>query len=152
LTRHFDLASIGPLTAIDATEHRDLAFIEEQLDEHNMSHTGVRDARVLSIIVHDDRGEIIAGLHGFTWGGCCEIKTLWVHEQARGHRLGTSLMQVAESEARARGATQMVLSTHSFQAPAFYERLGFIEVGRVDEYPAGYSNIYFRKPLGEQLG
>lgn len=142
-----DSRSFEPLIVVDAPNIEDVAYLEQRLDDHNMSHTGITDARLLTIVLRDDRGIIIAGLHGWTWGGCCEVKTLWVHERMRGIGLGTRLMKAAESEARARGATQIVLSTHSFQAPAFYTRLGFGELARVDGYPAGHSSIYLKKAI-----
>ena len=45
----------------------------------------------------------------------------------------------------------MVLSTHSFQAPDFYRRLGFTVVGEVKGYPEGHSSIYLRKLLNGTL-
>jgi GNAT superfamily N-acetyltransferase len=141
------LVSRGPLSVIETPDRRDIDLLEDRIDEHNMAQTGIRDARLLAIFVRDDDGDIIAGLYGWTWGGCCEVKTLWIDESHRGQGLGTRLMSAAELEARARGATQMVLSTHTFQAPAFYQRLGFVEAGRVEGYPLGHSSIYLRKPL-----
>lgn len=140
--RRFDRISI-----LDTPDRRDVQFLEDRIDEHNLSHTGITDVRLLTIILRDDGDAIIAGLYGWTWGGCCEVKTLWVHERWRGHGLGTRLMVAAEDEARARGAAQMVLSTHSFQAPEFYRRLGFERVGHIDGYPVGHQSIYLRKRL-----
>jgi GNAT superfamily N-acetyltransferase len=139
-----------PLTAIDTPPRVDIELLEQRLDEHNIVHTGISDARPLAILVRDDTDAIIAGLYGWTWGACCEVKTLWIAEQWRGRGFGTRLMLAAECEALARGATQMVLSTHSFQAPAFYERRGFVEIGRVKDYPVGHSNIYLRKTLAPE--
>jgi ribosomal protein S18 acetylase RimI-like enzyme len=132
---------------LETPDAQDVTFLEDRLDEYNLSRTGITDVRMLAIFVRDEGGAIIAGLHGWTWGRCCEVKTLWVHEQWRGQELGTHLMAAAESEARARGATQMVLSTHGFQAPDFYRRLGFEIVGQVDDYPVGYQSIHLRKRL-----
>lgn len=143
-----DNLALEPLVVSDSPTAHDVRLLESRIDEFNLSHTGIRDARLLSIVVRERDDSIIAGLYGWTWGGCCEVKTLWIHERWRHRGLGTRLMTAAEAEARARGAVQMVVSTHSFQAPEFYRRMGFEEVGRVDDYPVGYQSIYMRKPLG----
>ena len=136
-----------PLDVTDSPSPRDIQLLEDSIDEFNMSSTGIRDARLLAIMHHDRDARLVAGLYGWTWGGCCEIKTFWIDEQWRGRGLGTHLIQAAETEARDRGATQIVLSTHSFQAPRFYQRFGFEIVGQVNDYPAGYQSIYMRKHL-----
>jgi len=135
------------LSIVDAPDRRDVEFLEDRLYEYNVERTGIADGRLLAILLRDRDDDLIAGLYGWTWGHCCEIRTLWVDEQWRGQGLGTRLMAAAEAEARARGAVQMVLSTHSFQAPDFYRRLGFEPVGTIEEYPAGHQHIFLRKRL-----
>ena len=136
-----------PLTIIDNPDRDDIHFLDDPLYEYNVSATGITDGRLLAIFVRDDAGSILAGLYGWTWGGCCEIKMLWVREDLRHEGLGTRLMTAAQAEARSRGAVQMVLSTHSFQAPEFYRRLGFETVGDFGDYPRGHRNIFLRKSL-----
>ena len=136
----------SPFTILENPDRDEIQFLDERIDEFNLSTTGITDVRLLTIIVREGE-EIVAGLYGWTWGTCCEVKTLWVHERLRGRRLGTRLMGAAEAEARRRGASQIVLSTHSFQAPAFYERLGFAPVGYVEDYPIGHQSIFLRKRL-----
>lgn len=132
---------------LDSVDPRDVQFLDDAIYEYNASATGIADARVLAIMLRDSGDKIVAGLYGWTWGRCCEVRTLWVSQQLRGDGLGTRLMLAAEREARARGATQIVLSTHSFQAPDFYASLGFEIVGGVDDHPIGHQSIYLRKRL-----
>jgi len=135
------------LEIIDAPDQQDVQFLDDRIYEFNAARTGIADARLLAIILRNDRGEIVAGLYGWTWGRACEVRILWVDERLRGQGLGRRMMAAAEQEARARGATQIVLSTHGFQAPGFYRALGFEAVGHVDDYPVGHQSIYLRKRL-----
>lgn len=122
-------------------------FLSDRITEYNMETTGVTDGRGLTITVRDAEGEIAGGLAGFTWGGMCKVRLLWVRADARGRGLGSRLMAMAESEARARNCRQMLLETHSFQAPDFYQALGFRIVGTVENYPDGHRYYMLAKRL-----
>jgi GNAT superfamily N-acetyltransferase len=147
MTSQNDPLPFERLPILDAPDWQDVHFLDDRIYEYNVASTGISDGRLLAIFLRDTHNEIIAGLYGWTWGQCCEVKTLWVHEEWRGKGLGTRLMNAAEEEARLRGATQMVLTTHSFQAPGFYYRLGFETIGYNQDYPVGHQNIFLRKRL-----
>ncbi|HTK48274.1 MAG TPA: GNAT family N-acetyltransferase [Gemmatimonadaceae bacterium] len=142
-----EVRHLEALPIVETPDPRDVQYLDDRIYEYNVARTGIADARLLAIILRDDGGEIVAGLYGWTWGRTCEVRTLWVHERWRGRRLGTRLLEAAESEARERGAVQIVLSTHDFQAPAFYRRFGYQTVGQVDDYPMGHRSIHLRKRL-----
>ena len=57
------------------------------------------------------------------------------------------MVAAAEQEARRRGCRTVVLSTHEFQAPEFYRRLGYVEVGLVHDAPVGHRDFLFQKVL-----
>jgi GNAT superfamily N-acetyltransferase len=135
------------LIASEDAARQDLDFLEEQIDGYNCATTGYRDARRLVILLRDAADRIYAGLSGHTWGGCCEVKFLWVEEAARRSGTGTRLLGAAEQEARSRGCDKIVLSTHSFQAPDFYRKLGYVVAGQFSDYPRGHSQIFLEKPL-----
>lgn len=126
---------------------RELDELEEAVHLFNEEATGLRDGRDLAAFLRDAQGALRAGIAGHTWGGCAEIRFLWVREAERGRGLGSRLLAAAEREARARGCARVVLSSHSFQAPAFYLRRGYVECGRAAGYPRGHAQIYFTKLL-----
>lgn len=137
-----------PVWAVrDSCSPADRAFLYERINEYNVEVTGIRDGRELAIIVRDPRDTIVAGVYGWTWGGFCEIESLWVDEAHRHDGWGTRLLTAAEQEARARGARQIGLDTHSFQAPRFYQALGYSIIGRQDNYPVGHAHLFLSKPL-----
>jgi N-acetylglutamate synthase-like GNAT family acetyltransferase len=131
----------------DEAAPEDLQFLEEQINEYNFAITGIHDARLLVIMLRDDAGRICAGLSGHTWGGVAEIRNLWVHHVMRRAGVGSSLLRAAEEEARSRGCVKIVLSTHSFQAPDFYRRHGYVVTGGFSEYPRGHRSIFLAKRL-----
>jgi GNAT superfamily N-acetyltransferase len=137
-----------PLRILEDSAAADIAFLENQINEHNADVTGHRDGRMLTILLRDDRGAIRAGVSGHTWGGCAEVKLLWVREAERRSGIGSRLLAAAEREARERGCRQIVLSTHSFQAPLFYKKHGYTVSGEFPGYPIGGSQIFLRKALG----
>lgn len=136
------------LTVEEEPTADEVRFLEDRLYDFNVAATGIADGRLLAIFVRDVAQQIVGAVCGHTWGGCCEIRQLWIDEPQRRQGLGKALMEAVEHEARKRGCFQILLSTHSFQAPAFYERLGFGEVSRITDYPRGHAQIFYRKRLG----
>jgi ribosomal protein S18 acetylase RimI-like enzyme len=120
------------------------AFLGERIYAYNRAATGVDDGKMLNAVLRGDDGEIEAAISGFTWGGTCEIEYLWVAESLRGRGIGSALLRAVEREARSRGCHQIVLSTHTFQAPGFYERHGFRRLAAIPDYPPGSEKIVYR--------
>jgi GNAT superfamily N-acetyltransferase len=124
-------------------------YLEDRIYEYNSGATGITDGEWLAIFVEDDKGRIVAGICGNTWGGCLEIRQFWVEESRRKQGLGTRLLRAAEREARRQGCRQILLMTFTFQAPGFYANHGFEVIATVDDHPRGHKNLLLRKRLGE---
>ena len=73
------------------------------------------------------------------------MQYLWVDEKARSKGIGRKLMHEVERVAAKRGCVGIYLDTLSFQAPRFYEKLGYRKVGRIIGHPPGYSKYWFAK-------
>jgi ribosomal protein S18 acetylase RimI-like enzyme len=125
----------------------DVRFLEDRLYEYNVEATGLADGRGLGVFVRDDGGAIAAAAAGHTWGGTCEIKQVWMRPELRRQGLGRRLLAAAEAEARRRGCRQILLTTFDFQAPRFYQKLGFTVVAELADYPAGHRHLLLRKRL-----
>ncbi len=123
------------------------ARIVAPLAAYNDRTAGPADHGLLAITLRDQAGEIAGGLWGRTGYGFLFIELLTVGDAA-GQGLGSRIMHAAEEEALRRGLHGIWLDTWTFQAPGFYEKLGFSEVGRIADYPPGHDRIFFCKRLG----
>ena len=132
----------------DAPRPEDVATLSDRLHQHNAAVTRCDDGRWLSIFVRDDANEIVAGLHGWTWGQTGFVQTLWIREDLRGRGLGGRLLTAAEVEAARRGCREMHLDTHSYQSPGFYRRCGYEVIGELPGWPGDTTRIFLRKALG----
>lgn len=104
------------------------------------------DGVVLTIaLIHPDTGEVLGGLYGSTGYNYLHVDMLFVPESMRGSGLGTRLMQQAEEEAQRRGCHGAYLETFDFQAPGFYQRLGYAVFGRLENTPPGHTRFFLRK-------
>jgi len=91
--------------------------------------------------------EIVGGLTGYTWMGWLFIDLLWIAEKYRGKGHGMALMDKAEAEGRKRGATNAFLNTFDFQAPGFYQKLGYRQFGKLKNFPTGHDRYWLTKAL-----
>ena len=119
---------------IEVLNHPDKLIFEKLVDgvrSYNFEHMGDETSSALSVISRDESGRIVGGVSGRTIYNQFLIEVAWVSQEFRRSGLGQSLMQRAEKEAKARGCLAAQVDTLSFQAPGFYQKLGFEIVGKV---------------------
>jgi len=90
---------------------------------------------------------IVGGLVGDTSWGWLHVDLLWIREDLRGQGYGRQLLAQAEDEARRRGVKHAFLDTFGFQAPAFYQKQGYVVFGELDDFPAGHRRYWLKKDL-----
>ncbi|QKW07249.1 GNAT family N-acetyltransferase [Streptomyces sp. NA04227] len=122
--------------------------LTDGLEAFNAAATGYPDEdKALTVRVTDDQGELVGGLSAWIWGPLCGIDLLWVREDSRSDGWGSRLLRAAEQEARRRGCDRVIVSSFSFQAPAFYTRHGYVETGRSLGIPGGHADVHLFKSL-----
>ncbi|MCI0438142.1 MAG: GNAT family N-acetyltransferase [Chloroflexi bacterium] len=131
----------------DSPSNEDKMFLMDRINEYNLAATQIEFGGELMITLRDEGGQIVAGIYGWTWGGCLYVAQLWVREDLRHGGYGTKLLRAAEQEAIARGCALAALETHDFQAPEFYKKHGYEVVGVVEGYPRGHSQMLLKKRL-----
>jgi GNAT superfamily N-acetyltransferase len=137
------------LMVTDAPEPQAQAAITEGLADYNFQQAGYRDARPLAVLVRDPQThQVVGGLIGRTSMGLCFIDRFFLPEKLRRGGLGSRVITAAEQEAVRRGCTRTVLWTVHFQAPGFYRKLGYAELGRLEFAPPGHTRFCMTKELG----
>ena len=104
------------------------------------------------IFVQDDDDKLLGGLTGSILYTSMYIEHLWLVESLRQKGIGSKLMHMAEQEAIKNGVFKLFLNTYTFLAPAFYEKHGYVEVGRYTDFPhERMDKVYYKKVLKTKL-
>ncbi|WP_085718992.1 N-acetyltransferase [Pseudomonas sp. B28(2017)] len=115
---------------------------------HNLANGGDDAHETFALLLRDpDSNEVIGGLYGKVSYRWLLIDLVSVPESMRGQGIGERLMRMAEEVAQKKHCIGIWLETFSFQAPGFYQRLGYSEFGRLADYPPGHTRFYFQKSL-----
>ncbi|MDQ0121773.1 GNAT superfamily N-acetyltransferase [Pseudomonas lini] len=117
------------------------------LRAYNAEKAGVSTPEPIALLVRDESGDILGGLYGRVFYLWLYIDLLSVPEQGRRQGIGSKLMQMAEDLAREKDCLGVWLDTFDFQAPAFYRKLGYSELGQIADYPPGHTRFFFQKRL-----
>lgn len=131
----------------DDGNQRDIDEIYEMLKLYNLSNREKSENVPLGIYYEDENGKKLAGLTGETFGNWLCIHYLFVAENLRNQGIGSKIMLSAENEAQKRGCKYVFVDTFSFQAPQFYEKLGYKCVFTLREYPYTGERYYYVKEL-----
>lgn len=122
-------------------------LIGEGLDASNIERAGPYNREEMWIVARDRQGAVRGGLKGQIDCQWLMVDWLWCDPGHRRRGIGTRLLQACEAFARTKGCRGVYLQTATYQAPAFYRHLGYVEFGRLDELLPGHDMIWLRKRL-----
>lgn len=132
---------------IESVDKPEWGVIGPAIHQYNVQQAGDDQGQSLCFVVRGPDQEIAGGVIGATHWGWLHVDLMWVKEELRGRGYGHRLLELAEQEARQRGATHVYLDTFSFQAPAFYEQHGYLVFGELPDFPPGHKRYYLTKEL-----
>ena len=125
-----------------------LDLLGKGIDEFNISKTGFSGNRDLTFFVRDEQENIIGGVHGnFNQSGWLYISAIWVAESHRSQGIGLDLMEYIEKEAIKNGCVHSYLNTIEFQAPKFYEKMGYEIFATLENFHDGFNKYFLKKEL-----
>lgn len=120
-------------------------LIEEELEKYENEKGVVFNFTPFSFFAKDN-DEIIGAITGFTCYSEVYIDELVVMENHRGKNVGTQLINAVEEYYKDYGFNNMNLCTSEFQAPKFYEKVGFkLEFVRKNKDNAKLNKYFYIK-------
>jgi ribosomal protein S18 acetylase RimI-like enzyme len=121
--------------------------IIDPLIAYNEAQAGPRNSKEFALSVHSETGEFIGGLLGFTHWNHFFVSSVFVDQALRREGIGRELLKRAQALALEQGCDVIYLDTFDYQAPGFYEKLGFKVFGTLEDYPTGHQRFYLVKRL-----
>jgi len=124
-------------------------IVRDGLGAYNLTKTGYEEYYPVSIFLRDANDEVLGGVLGEIWAQWLFVSHLWLAAPLRRHGYGRKLLLAAESYAVEKGCHGAYLTTSSFQARPFYEKLGYEVFAELDDFPAGHKQYFLKKRLVE---
>ena len=105
------------------------------------------DRQQCVLYCQDEQQQLIAGLVARLQWQALQIEYLWVAEPYRRQGLGKRLIGKVEQLAIAQGCQFAYVDTFSFQAPTFYQALGYQQFACLEGFHGGQKRFYLRRSL-----
>lgn len=126
---------------------KDYKTLSDGMLSYHAKHGHQRTSETINIFLKDNNEKVFGGtIATVLWNGI-EINSLWVEGSLRKQGYGRKLIALVENEGKKRGCTIIYTNTFTWQAPGFYEKLGYKSYGKLDNFPEGNTLTYYFKNL-----
>ena len=123
-------------------------FIQTEFEGYERKY-GVAFCRTPFAFAAKEQGEVVGAVTGFCSVSEVHISELGVKEGWRGKGIGGRLIRAVEDDFQDAGLSHISLTTYEYQAPSFYQKLGFeLEFVRRDRKNEKWNKYYFVKYFG----
>ncbi|MHA1881924.1 MAG: GNAT family N-acetyltransferase [Candidatus Thorarchaeota archaeon] len=123
---------------------------QKGLEAFNMEKTGGEfnsTKEWLSLVLRNHDGKIVGGIMTSTLYWAQYLEALWVDDKYRGFGYGRDLVLEAERLAKKNGCVVSQTYTFSWQAPDFYQAIGYKLMATYDGYVDGITELILMKRL-----
>ncbi|RKN76069.1 GNAT family N-acetyltransferase [Paenibacillus ginsengarvi] len=134
----------------DMGSEEDYSLVGNRLYAYNVRETrGLLKlpGRDINLYLRDAEDRVVGGLFCETWSYSLYIDMFWIDDSYRNQGCGKAMLAEAERQARELGCIHAHTNTFSYQAPHFYERMGYEVFGVNDGFPDGIKQYFLRKKL-----
>lgn len=122
------------------------AAISAAIDVYNDARTGRPEpASRVAVLVRDARGVTLGGAWCVIYYDWLHVDLMYLPASLRGQGMGTRVMRAVEREAARHGCNGVWLDTATFQAPGFYDKLGFTKFGELPDFTPGSDRMWLLK-------
>ncbi len=118
----------------------EMKVVQKGLEDHSRKYpNGELDIPTpdISLVLKDNNGNIVGGVITSMLTGVMHLEVLWVDEMYRGRGHGKDLVLHAERIGQEKGYPASQTWSFSFQAPEFYQSIGYKVLGIFDGYTDG---------------
>lgn len=127
---------------------QEIKDVENQLERYDAQYVTGDLHEIFQLGCVNDNGEVIGGVFATSTAyNIVYISILWVHQDYRRQGVGRLLIETLENKAQKQGAHLIRLDTFDWQGKAFYQALGYEEVGCYSSEEFGFSEHFFLKRL-----
>ena len=103
--------------------------------------------RKAMVIALYDKDEFTGGVYFRWYGESAMLDYMAVEEKWRNQGVGKRLVLAAEKEMLQQGCRQILVDTMAFQAPGFYQHMGYEITATITDYYGSHDRIILRKRL-----
>ena len=138
------------LVVDDSATVEEINLVREKLKQYNQEQTGGvygQPGFEINLALKNAQDEVVGGVICCTMLNAMYLDVLWVADDYRKQGYGRKLVLAAEQIGREKGCISSHTWTFDFQAPRFYEKIGYRQIGVYDGYPDGLKEYVFKKTL-----
>jgi GNAT superfamily N-acetyltransferase len=142
--------SSNQLVLSDTPTREAVNLIRQRLGAYNRDQTNGRydePGIEIDLALKDLEGNVVGGINASTMLHVMHLEALWVAQEHRKIGYGRDLVLAAERIGFEKGCITSQTWTLSFQAPGFYQKIGYEVLGIYQGYPDGITEYVLTKSL-----